>query len=187
MYIIGGGTLEIDGQLKTQITLGFPQLFEYNFIIAALPYGIIGADFLRYFNLYVDLNARTLFKSRDEEKFVPPIDESVAKEFTIESLRASDTSILEKLKSQYPQVFEEATRCRKIKYFIVAHVETNADVPVWSRSQRLAPDKFEALKREIKQLVTQGILTESYSLWASPIVMVKNPQESIACVPISWP
>ena len=87
---IGGGTLEIDGQLKTQINLGFSQVFEYNFVIAALPYGIIGADFLRYFNLCVDLNARTLFKSHDEEKFVPPIDEGVATEFTIESSQTSN-------------------------------------------------------------------------------------------------
>ena len=94
--IIGGGTLKIDGQLKTQINLGCSQLFDYDFVIAALPYGIIGADFLRYFNLCVDLNARTLFKSHDEEKFVFSIDEGVATEFTIESSQASDTSILEK-------------------------------------------------------------------------------------------
>ena len=172
---IGGGTLEIDGKLKTQINLGFSQLFEYNFVIATLPYGIIGADFLRYFNLCVDLNARTFFKSHDEEKFVPPIDEGVATEFTVESSQTSDTSILEKLKSQYPQVFEQATRCRKIKHFVVAHVETNTEVPVWSRSRRLAPDKFEALKREIERLVTQGILAESHGPWPSPIVMVKKP------------
>ena len=80
---IGGGTLEIDGQLKTQINLGFSQLFDYDFVIAALLYGITGTDFLRYFNLCVDLNARTLFKSHDEEKFVFPIDKGVATEFSI--------------------------------------------------------------------------------------------------------
>ena len=36
-------------------------------------------------------------------------------------------------------------------------------------------DKFEALKREIKRLVTQGILAESDSPWAGPFVMVKKP------------
>ena len=147
---IGGGTLEIDGQLKTQINLGFSQLFEYDFVIAALPYEIIGADFLRYFNLCVNLKAQTLFKSHDKEKFVSPIDEGIAMEFTIESLQASDTSILEKLKSQYLQVFEQITRFQKIKHSVVAHIETNTKVPVWSRSQRLAPDKFEVLKHEIK-------------------------------------
>ena len=80
---IGDCTIEIDGQLKTQINLGLSQLFDYDFIIAALPYEIIGADFLRDFNLCVDLNARTLFKSHDKEKFVFLIDEGVATEFTI--------------------------------------------------------------------------------------------------------
>ena len=184
---IGSGTLKIDEQLKTQINLSFSQLFDYDFVIAALPYGIIRADFLRYFNLYVDLNARTLFKSHDKEKFVSLIDEGVATEFTIKSSQASDTFILEKLKSQYPQVFKQVTRCRKIKHSVVAHVKINTEVPVWSNSRRLAPDKFEALKHEIKRLVTHGILAESHSPWASPIGMVKNPQESIACVPILWP
>ena len=78
-------------------------------------------------------------------------------EFIIESSQASDASILEKLKSQYPQVFKQAIRCRKIKHSVVAYVEINTEVPVWSRSQRLAPDKLKALKREIMQLVTQGI------------------------------
>ena len=172
---IGGGTLKINGQLKTQINLGFSQLFDYDFVIAALPYGIIGADFLRHFNLCVDLNAQTLFKSHDKKKFVSPIDEGVASEFTAQSSQASDTSILEKLKSQFPQVFEQATCFQKIKHSVVAHMETNTEVPVWYRSRRLAPDKFKALKREIKRLVTQGILPESHSPWTSPIVMVKKP------------
>ena len=79
---IGGGTLKIDGQLKTQINLGLLQRFDYDFVIAALPCGIIGADFLRYFNLHVDLNARTLSTSHDEDKFVFPIDEGVARSLT---------------------------------------------------------------------------------------------------------
>ena len=50
-------------------------------------------------------------------------------------------------------------------------------MPVWFRSRRLAPDKFKALKREIKRLITQDILAKSHSPWASPIVMVKKPSE----------
>ena len=48
VFTIGGGTIEINGQLKKQINLGLWQLFNYSFVIAALPYEIIGADFLRY-------------------------------------------------------------------------------------------------------------------------------------------
>ena len=58
------------------------------------------------------------------------IDEDAAMEFTIESSQALDASILEKLKSWYSQVFEHATRCPKIKDSVVAHVETNTEVPV---------------------------------------------------------
>ena len=111
---ISGDTLKISGQLKTQINFGFSQLFHYDFVIAALPYGIIGAD-----SLCVDLNACTLFKSHDKEKFVSPIDEGVTTKFTIESLQASNTSILEKVKSQFLQVFEHASCCRKINTLLL--------------------------------------------------------------------
>ena len=127
------------------------------------------------------------FKSHDEKNLFFPIDEGVATEFTIESSQASDASILEKLKSQYPQVLEQATRCRKIKHSVVAHLETNIEVPVWSRSRRLTPDKFEALKREIKQLVTQGVLGKSHSPWVNPIVMVKKPSGKYRLCLILWP
>ena len=184
---IVGGKLEIAGQLKTQINLGLSQLFDYNFVVAVLPYGIIGANILRYFNLCVNLNARTLFKCYDEKNLFFLIDEGVATEFTVESSQASNASILEKFKSQYLQVLEQATRCRKIKHSVVAHLETNIEVPVWSRSRRLTPDKFEALKREIKQLVTQGVLGKSHSPWVNPIVMVKKPSGKYRLCLILWP
>ena len=116
------------------------------------------------------------------------MNKGIAMEFTVESSQTSDASILEELKSQYPQVFEQATRCRKIKHSVVALVDTNTEVPVWSRSRRLAPDKFETLRREIKRLVTQGMLAESHSPWENPIVMIKKSLlESIACALILCP
>ena len=172
---IGGGSVLIEGQLKTQINLGFSQLFEFDFYAAKLPYGILGANFLRRFNLCIDLTAGRLFQPPKIEKFSLPIEEGIETDFTVQSSQQSSSSLLQHLKSHYPQVFNASTRSREIKHSITAHVETTTEVPVWSRARRLAPDKFVALKQEVKYLVNRGILAESQSAWASPIVMVKKP------------
>ena len=55
------------------------------------------------------------------------------------------------------------TRFREIKHFAVAHIKTDTKVPVWPCCRQLITDKYEAWKREIKQIVNRGILAESHS------------------------
>ena len=49
--------------------------------------------------------------------------------------------------------FFQFIRFREIKHFAVAHIKSNTEVPVWSRCRQLTTDKYEAWKREIKQIV----------------------------------
>ena len=73
-----------------------------------------------------------------------------------------------------------------MKHSITAQVETTTEVPDWSCARRLAANKFVALEEEVKHLVNRGILTESQSAWASPIVTVKKPSANIDCAPTLW-
>ena len=120
--------------------------------------------------LCIDLTARRLFQPPEIEKFSLPIEEGVETDFTAQSSQQSSSSLLQYLKSHYPQIFNASTRSREIKHSITAHVETTTEVPVWSRARRLAPDKFVALKQEVKHLVNRGILAESESAWASQLL-----------------
>ena len=123
----------------------------------------------------VDLTARRLFQPPEIEKNFLPIEEGIETDFTVQSSQQSSSSLLQYLKSHYPQVFNASTRSREIEHSITARVETTTEVSVWSRARRLAPDEFVALKQEVKHLVNRGILAKSQSAWASPIVMVKKP------------
>jgi len=55
----------------------------------------------------------------------------------------------------------------------VHHIELLPNTqPIRSAPYRLHPEKREFLRRELDDLVQQGIIEESKSFWASPIVMV---------------
>ena len=171
---VGGGVLYTKGEYETRVDLGFARTFHFNFFVAELKYGILGADFLTAHHLGVDMASRQLFLSSEVEQSPPPDPEPqvVGKQPPQVSSGDSQDDILQFLKREYPEVFEAVKRSRLIKHSVVATVETETDEPIAFRARRLAPDKFSALKHEISRLVTQGILEESQSLWAFPIVMV---------------
>ena len=56
----------------------------------------------------------------------------------------------------------------------MAPVQISVKEPVFARTHRLSPEKFKALRDELKRLCVQGILENSHSAWTSPIVMVRK-------------
>ena len=72
----------VEGHLKAQINLGFSQLLEFNFYAANMPYEILGANFLRRFNLCINLTARRLFQSPEIERYSLLVEEGMEMDFT---------------------------------------------------------------------------------------------------------
>ena len=56
----------------------------------------------------------------------------------------------------------------------MASVQTSTEEPVFARTRCRSPEKFRALRDELKRLCDQGILENSHSAWTSPIVMVRK-------------
>ena len=101
--------------------------------------------------------------------------------FAPSSNRRSDRNVMTELRRDYLEVFDPALKTRVPKHSVEAAVDTVTEEPVTARCRRLSPEKYKALKVEIKRLCDRGILERSQSAWSSPIVMVKD---LIACVPI---
>lgn len=53
-------------------------------------------------------------------------------------------------------------------------IKTTEDKPFRERSRRLAPADLEAVRQHLSQLKDAGIITESRSPYASPIVVVRK-------------
>ena len=73
------------GTYKTHVDLGFSRLFEHEFCVVEMEYGILGADFLTQHKLIVDLSSRRLTESTEIEQHRRYSDDSLGNEFVINS------------------------------------------------------------------------------------------------------
>lgn len=58
-------------------------------------------------------------------------------------------------------------------------IETGDAPPLRERHRKIPPQMFQQVKSHIKDLLKQGVITESHSPWAAPIVLVKKKDDSI--------
>ena len=167
------GSIPVLDAITHQLDLGFSQLFEHSFFVTEIDYGILGADFLSRHSLWVDMSTKRLLRLPEVERCCLFQNDN-HKKFSPSSPCTSKDTFMAELLLKFPEVFEPLKRSRVVKHSVVAKVETVTETPVWSSSQRLAPDKLAAVRLEINRLISSGILAKSHSEWSSPIVMVKK-------------
>ena len=156
---------------SVQLDLALAKAFTWKFTIADVSKPIIGADFLRYFGLLVDVGRKRLLDA--ETLLTVPA-----------SYRCSDVSKLCVLvqNDQYPDVlnvFREVTvpcikQCR-LQGKVEHHIDTRCSRPVYARPRRLSPDKLSVAKEEFQKLLDMNIIRPSNSPWSSPLHMVAKP------------
>ena len=166
-----GSSIRTFGDRSVQLDLGLAKAFTWKFTIADVSKPIIGADFLRYFGLLVDVGRKRLM---DAETFLP----------VPTSYRCSDVSKLCVLvqTDQYSYIlneFREVTvpcikKCR-LQGKVEHHIDTRCSRPVYARPRRLSPDKLSVAKEEFQKLLDMNIIRPSNSPWSSPLHMVAKP------------
>lgn len=91
---------------------------------------------------------------------------------------------LEKICSQYADIFyidgEPLTFTNKIKH----HIRTTDEVPVYSKSYRYPFVHREEVRNQISKMLEQGIIRPSESAWSSPIWVV--PKKADASGKTKW-
>lgn len=58
-------------------------------------------------------------------------------------------------------------------------IRTATDEPVRQQFRRIPPTQYQEVKVHIKDLLSRGIIKESHSAWASPIVLVRKKDGSL--------
>ena len=87
-----------------------------------------------------------------------------------DQLMSSQTSGLSRILTQFADVFSDVPGRTTLG---IHHIELFPNTRlIHCTPYRLSPDKAKVLKEELSNLVGQGIVEESNSFWASPIVMV---------------
>ncbi|GFT94507.1 retrovirus-related Pol polyprotein from transposon opus [Trichonephila clavipes] len=153
--------------VKYGMVLGLRRPFIWTFIIADVSSPIIGADFLKHFNLLIDLKKKrlvdvetSLFTSCVFSNIVQP------------SILTVDANIsFKNILSEYPDLSNPSLISKSASHGTVHHIITTGP-PVTARPRRLHPKLYDAVKVEFEFLLAQDIIRPSKSPWSSPLHVV---------------
>ncbi len=89
-----------------------------------------------------------------------------------EGLTDTQCEELNALLTQYSDVFSKSVTDYGYTTTVMHSIPTGDVQPIKQRHRRVPPHVFQEFKRHVQDLVSQGILKESRSPWASPAVIV---------------
>lgn len=158
------------GHCVFKLDLGLRREFKWLFIIADVSTPILGADFLIYYNLLIDLKQKCITDKTTNLSSYGEIRKT--KDFGISTISTTTKTPFSNLIEEFIDITTTTlTRKRTADAIVIHHIETTGK-PVADRPRRLSGDKLAAAKAEIDFLLDQGICRPSKSPWASPIHMV---------------
>ncbi|GFV10603.1 retrovirus-related Pol polyprotein from transposon opus [Trichonephila clavipes] len=160
--------------VRKELNLGLRRPFIWTFIIADVSSPIIGADFLKHFNLLIDLKKKrlvdvetSLFTSCVFSNIVQP------------SILTVDANIsFKNILSEYPALSNPSLISKSASHGTVHHIITTGP-PVTARPRRLHPKLYDAVKVEFEFLLAQGIIIPSKSPWSSPLHVVSKSDSTV--------
>ena len=168
------------GEQSLTLNLGLRRSLLWIFIIADVQRPILGADFLRYFGLLVDMRQKQLI-DETTQLFVQGILTTDSSPQTTFCPKTSDNPYLSLL-SEFPTLLRVSTPDSPVLHNVQHFVEMTGP-PVSARPRRLAPERYKVAKGEFEHMLQLGIICPSSSAWSSALHMVpkKNPGDWRPC------
>lgn len=170
LFAANGSPITSYGERRLTLNLGLRRNFNWTFIIADVKQCIIGADFLKNYDLLVDMKGNRLIDGLTKLATVgvPTTDES----FGITTYDCTDD--FSDILKEFQDITVPHDHKAPPKVNVTHHIVTNGH-PVFSRPRRLSPKKLRDARKEFDFLLQQGICRPSKSSWASPLHMVEKP------------
>lgn len=161
------GTKNLDLELNLRRKLSWP------FIIADTETAILGADFLKYYGLLIDLKNAQLIDTTTELSSKGKVQK--ASIYGISTIN-SDSPVSNLLK-EFIEITKPKFRPSNQQTEFAHHIITNGP-PVTERCRKLAGVKATATEAEIRNLLENNIIRPSSSSWSSPIHVVQKKDGS---------
>ena len=164
-----GVTITTFGQRSLTLNLGLRRPYRWIFTIADVSHPILGADFLAYHGLLVDVKNHTLIDSMTNLKTnIAHTKQNAHGLTTINPLFSSD--LYNSILLEYPELTRSFIDT-PIKHDVVHHIETLGP-PVSARTRRLPPERLTVARSEFDHMLELGIIRPSSSNWSSALHMV---------------
>ncbi|GFV95131.1 retrovirus-related Pol polyprotein from transposon opus [Trichonephila clavipes] len=162
------------GMVRKELNLGLRRPFIWTFIIADVSSPIIGADFLKHFNLLIDLKKKRLVDV-ETSLFTPCVFSNIVQP----SILTVDANIsFKNILSEYPDLSNPSLISKSASHGTVHHIITTGP-PVTARPRRLHPKLYDAVKVEFEFLLAQGIIRPSKSPWSSLLHVVPKSDSTV--------
>lgn len=164
-----GSPISTFGERSLTLDIGLRRTFRWVFLIAEVTRPILGADFLRFFNLIVDVRRKELTDAGTRLSIQglcsdkPPLSPIISKVMT--------DSPWHNILKKFPALTRPSITERPVKHTVTHCIETTGP-PVFSRPRRLAPDRYQVAKNEFNHMLELGLVRPSSSNWSTPLHMV---------------
>lgn len=171
LYAANGTIIETYGIARLTLDLGLRRPFTWNFVIADTKHSIIGIDFLRNFNLLIDVKKAKLIDKNTELSRSGIC--SLAASTFIKSY--NDSTEYADLLREFSEITQLNAMSQTSTITDVTHCIETKGAPVFASPRRLTPEKYKAARDEFEFLIKLGICRPSKSSYASPLHLVKKP------------
>ncbi|XP_055932984.1 uncharacterized protein LOC129963005 [Argiope bruennichi] len=171
LLIAANGTkIPTFGRKHLTLDLNLRRTFTCSFIIANVNQPIIDIDFLKHYNLLVDVKNGCLIDAIT--KLITQGKYTSTKSLTSGiSILLGDSEFYGIL-SQFPELTNPSQPTKNNKPTKIHHFIETTGQPVFSRPRRLSPELLKTARQEFEFLMSQGIVRPSSSPWASPLHIV---------------
>ena len=173
LQAVNHSSIQTYGEKSVLLDLGLrSRAFHWVFIVAAVSFPILGADFLHHFNLSVDLRHRRLTDTTTNCSAIASVVSASA--LSPPFLSPADTftsDSFSNLLAEFKDITQPHYHERPITHNVTHHI-TTIGPPPFSRPRRLAPDRYRNAKQEFEHMLSLGIVRQSSSNFSSPLHMV---------------
>ena len=169
LLVANGTAILTFGTRSLTLNLGLSRPFRWVFTVADVRHPILGADFLGYHGLLVDIKHKILIDSTiDLKTNIICTHQNAHRLTTVNPLFSSNP--FHSLLLDFPELTHSFIDT-PIKHDVVHHIVTSGP-PVSSRTRRLPPERLTVAKSEFDHMSELGIVRPSSSSWSSALHMV---------------
>ena len=162
---VNGTPIKTFGTRSLTLSLGLRRTFRWVFIIAETATPILGADFLRHYQLLVDMTRFRLVDATTNLMVNGIISQVESPSPSL--LPRKSTTPFDALLTKFPSITQPCSPETPIKHDVTHHI-TTVGPPVSGRTRWLAPERLQ-IARNMLEL---GIIRPSSSSWSSPLHLV---------------
>ena len=162
-------TISTYGTRSLTLDFNLRRSLPWIFTIADVRHAILGADFLRHYQLLIDMKHKRLVHSITRLEIRGIISPHIPLKPIWQIV--SPSTPINKLLAKYPSITHPSSLNRPIKHSVTHSINTTGP-SIRCRTRRLAPDRLKLAREEFDHMLQLGIIRPSSSSWSSPLHMV---------------